>query len=87
VQGTFQLNKTGDTYEFRVVVKEEAEQDEMLAFAMRIVAVAISGEVFGGAPVDVHLCDQNLKTKRVMEFEEDERQDENSEAPRPDEAA
>jgi hypothetical protein len=67
-KGTFQLNKDGDAYELRVVVREGKEKDEFVAVLFQGLAVVLSREAFDGAPVTVHLCDNRLNTIRVLEF-------------------
>jgi len=66
--GRFQLNKAGDAYEFRMAVKEEKAEDKGEDVAIILWAALLSTEVFDGAPVDVHLCDADLKTLRVVEY-------------------
>lgn len=74
VQGKFfdgtkksaQLNKEGAAYEFRVVVKKGAETDEQNAVLFQQISQELSQNVFGGAAVNVHLCDDQLKTLRVI---------------------
>ena len=61
-----QLNKQGKTYEFRMVIKKGLDQDPDYIDAAKIMAADMSAKVFGGAPVDVHLCDEHLKTLRVV---------------------
>ncbi|MBC8044956.1 MAG: hypothetical protein IAF08_16075 [Rhizobacter sp.] len=61
-----QLNKEGAAYEFRVVVKDGAEKDEQNAVLFQQIAQELSQNVFGGAAVNVHLCDAQLKTLRVI---------------------
>lgn len=63
---TVQLNKSGNTYEFRMVVKTGIEQDSEYAEMGKLLAAEISSLVFNGAQVDVHFCDENLKTLRVL---------------------
>ena len=63
---TVQLNKSGNTYEFRMVVKKGIEQDPEYTELGKLIAAEISSEVFNGAQVDVHFCDENLKTLRVL---------------------
>lgn len=68
-KGSFQINKVGERYELRAVVKPEAVHDPRVQFGFRLWAAMISVDVFGGAPVDVHLCDENLKTMEVLRFD------------------
>ncbi|MFI5172324.1 MAG: hypothetical protein ACHQFW_08025 [Chitinophagales bacterium] len=61
-----QLNKDGDTYEFRMVVKEGYDtNDEFFAIAQAF-ASELSAGVFHGSPVEVHLCDDQLETLREV---------------------
>jgi hypothetical protein len=63
---TVQLNKTGSTYEFRMVIKKGLEQDQDIIVLVRRLATEISLGVFGGETVDIHLCDETLNTIRVV---------------------
>ena len=65
---TVQLNKTGSTYEFRMVIKEGLEKDQSTIDAMKIFAADLSKSVFKDATVDMHLCDDTLKTLRVVVY-------------------
>ncbi|MFA6448965.1 MAG: hypothetical protein WCX65_05850 [bacterium] len=63
---TVQINKTASTYEFRMVIKKGLEKDPQYIEIAKGVAKELSTEVFGGSQVDIHLCDENLKTIRVV---------------------
>ena len=63
---TVQLNKTGKTYEFRMVVKKGIEKDQENISMFKIVAAELSANVFKGEPVEVHICDDQLKTIQVV---------------------
>ena len=63
---TVQLAKTGSTYEFRMVVKKGLENDEEYAQVFKQFAADISQNVFNGAQVDLHACDETLETLRVF---------------------
>ena len=65
-QKTVQLNKSGNTYEFRMVVKTGIEQDQEYCDLGKLMAAEISSEVFNGKQVDTHFCDENLKTLKVL---------------------
>jgi hypothetical protein len=65
-QKTVQLNKSGNTYEFRMVVKKGIEQDQEYRTLGKAMASEISLAVFNGSNVDLHLCDENLKTLIVL---------------------
>ena len=61
-----QLNKTGNTYEFRMVVKKGIEQDQEYRKVGKDMAGEISEEVFNGARVDTHFCDDKFNTLMVL---------------------
>jgi hypothetical protein len=63
---SIQINKTGSTYEFRMVIKKGLENDQELMQVLKIVASQLSTDVFVGSRVDIHLCDQYLRTIRVV---------------------
>jgi len=63
---TVQLNKTGNTYEFRMVVKKGIETDMQFRELGKMFAAEISAYVFNGARVDTHFCDDRLKTLVVL---------------------
>jgi hypothetical protein len=69
---TVQLNKLGNTYQFRMVVKKGIEQDQEYAELGKSYAAQISTEIFNGKQVDVHFCDENLETLRVLPMIKDE---------------
>lgn len=61
-----QLNKSGDTYEFRMVVKKGMQEDADYVALCKQMCAELSSEVFSGAKVDIHLCDERLETLRVV---------------------
>ena len=63
---TAQLTKTGTTYEFRMVVKKGIDEDEEFIGIAKIFAEELSRNVFNGSQVDIHFCDNQLKTLRVI---------------------
>jgi hypothetical protein len=63
---TVQLNKNGETYEFRMVVIKDGEKGPDTVATFTSVAKELSENVFSGAKVVVHLCDDHLKTLRVI---------------------
>jgi hypothetical protein len=63
-----QIQKSRDIWEFRMVVKQGYEKDEKIVEDMKEVAAELSKNVFEGAPVNVHLCDSQFKTLRVVNF-------------------
>lgn len=65
-KSSVQLNKTGDTYEFRISVKKGLDNDQETIDTFKEFGLELSKEVFAGGKVDVHLCDDNLQTLRVV---------------------
>jgi hypothetical protein len=65
--GTFQLNKDGSRYQFRMMVQPGAEDDQQTIFASNALGMRLSGAVFGGKVVEIHLCDENFDTLRVVD--------------------
>jgi hypothetical protein len=63
---TVQLDKAGVTYQFRMVVQPEKQNDEPTAVLMKAFAGEISEDVFNDAPTELHICDDQLKTLRVL---------------------
>jgi len=63
---TVQLNKTGGTYEFRMVSKAGTDKDQKMVDLAKNFAKQISLEVFNGSDTVIHLCDDHLKTLRVV---------------------
>ena len=61
-----QLEKEGDTYQFRMVVKEGYEEKEEFINLAKQFANELSADVFEGAPVEVHLCDEHLETLKKV---------------------
>ena len=61
-----QLTKEGETIQVRFPVKPGFEKDETYIDSVRALGQQISVNVFQGAPVEVHLCDGNLKTLRAV---------------------
>jgi hypothetical protein len=63
---TVQLNRTGNTYEIRAVIKKGLEMDSEFCDAAKTIAKYVSTSVFDDANVEFHLCDENLETVRVI---------------------
>lgn len=63
---TVQLNKSGSTFEFRLVVKKGMEQDQEIIQFFKLFCKELSNNVFNSGQVDIHLCDEHLKTIRVV---------------------
>lgn len=60
------LDKTGKTYEFKVIVKKGLDTDPDFIKLAKTLSTEISNDVFGKAPVDIHLMDDNFKLLRVV---------------------
>ena len=63
---TVQLDKSGSTYQFRMVVVKEKQNDDATMILMKAFAGEISEDVFNDAPTELHICDDQLKTLRVL---------------------
>lgn len=63
---TVQITKEGNTYQFRMVVKIGIDSDPLFMNIARGYGVEISNTVFNGAQLEVHFCDDDLKTLRVI---------------------
>lgn len=63
---TVQLTKEGRTYQVRLVVKKGLDSDQAYIALGRQMAAALSREVFGGSPTELHYCDDGLSTLRVV---------------------
>ena len=61
-----QLDKSGSAYQFRMVVQPEKQNDKATMEIMKTFGVELSSDVFNGAPVEMHVCDEQLKTLRVI---------------------
>lgn len=60
------LDKSGKTYEFKVIVKKGMDTDPDFIKLAKTLSTEISNDVFGKAPVDIHLMDDNFKLLRVV---------------------
>lgn len=63
---TVQLDRGGGAYQVRCVVKKGVDTDPVMVEVFRAMAAQLSRDVFGGSRVEVHLCDTNLLTLRVV---------------------
>ena len=63
---TVQLDKSGSTYQFRMFVVKEKQNDDATMILMKAFAGEISEDVFNDAPTELHICDDQLKTLRVL---------------------
>ena len=63
---TVQLDRRGNAWEFRMVLKKGFAPDEEYIDSTRAFGLQLSEEVFHSAPVEIHLCDEHLKAVRVV---------------------
>ncbi len=66
VEKSAQITKEGSKYQFRMVTQEEFIEDANFAVIAGTMAQQLSTAVFGGAETELHLCDEMLKTKKVI---------------------
>jgi hypothetical protein len=63
---TVQLRRSGSTYIYRFPVLAGYEQNEDFIKVVRRFCTELSQKVFNGAVADVHLCDEAMRTLRVV---------------------
>ena len=63
---TMQITKDGDRYQFRVVLKKGAEIDQPMTLGFQVLGKQISHLALDDGDVEIHLCDEHLKTLRVV---------------------
>lgn len=63
-----QIVKQDDTYQFRMVIKDGYEDDPEYIEMAEAYSASISSSVFHGAQVEMHLCDKDLETLRVVKM-------------------
>lgn len=63
---TVQVDKEDSTYKLRFVVKEEYYTNDSLDIFFKIYGNMASKRAFDGKPVQVEICDNTLKTQRVV---------------------
>ena len=61
-----QLDRLGSTYVFKMVMKEGSEHDPELIKDIQEMTKLISEEVFNGAALDFHICDDTFNTIRIF---------------------
>lgn len=76
---TVQLTKDGDVFQFRMVVKDSYLDDEDYEAIAAFYAYSLSIDVFDGEEVEIHLCDDKLETKKVVEMDKGSESDEEME--------
>lgn len=64
-----QISAPNDTIVFKMEVQMPgAEEEESTVFYLRYLAQRMSEKVFEGKPVNVHLCNSDLETLKVVPF-------------------
>lgn len=63
---TVQLTKSGNTYQFRMVVKEGIDKDPEYLAIGKFMATMFSAKLFNGSPVELQLCDKYMTTLKVV---------------------
>lgn len=63
---TVQLRRPDKSYEFRIIIKKGLEHDPETIAVMKAISQELSAKVFNGQQVDIHLCDDMLRTVRVV---------------------
>jgi hypothetical protein len=63
---TVQINRKDDIFQFRMVVKKGLEKDEDYSEIAKTFAAAISEQIVEGGKVEIHFCDEYLKTLKVI---------------------
>lgn len=66
---TIQLTRTNDRYQYRMVGKPGAINDPENVKLFHRMASELSNDVFDNAIVEVHICDDRLKTLKVYQME------------------
>jgi hypothetical protein len=63
---SMQITKSGKLLQFRFVVKPGFDKDESYIPMVQAMGVVLSTKAFGGAPLEIHLCDDHFQTLRVV---------------------
>ncbi len=63
---TVQLVKIDNTYRVRIVISAQGVHDPKIQQSWRATGADVKSQVFQNQPLEVHLCDRNLETKKVL---------------------
>lgn len=63
---SIQLDKSGSTYQFRMVVRAKSRNDQAYHEAGKLFAEELSASVFNDEPVEFHICDEHFETIHVI---------------------
>lgn len=61
-----QIDKDGETYIMKFVVKEEKWEDEKVHFAFQMIGAGISQKILDNAPIEIHICNNKLETQEKI---------------------
>jgi hypothetical protein len=73
VRKTVQLDKSGSNYLFRMVIKSGYEHNQEYLNTVKVFASELSQGAFGGADVEIHLCNELLTTLVIIPMAGNER--------------
>lgn len=60
------VGRLGNTYQVFFPIKQGIENDFVMMLQMKALVNDVSSKVFDGSSVDLHLCDMNFNTVRVV---------------------
>lgn len=61
-----QIDKKNDTFLFRIVVKPEKQHEQNTVDLLTLFAFHLSSSVFDGQAVNIHVCNDKLKTVKII---------------------
>ena len=64
---TVSIEKTDAGYQFKAVVKPGAEKEEANVVVFKLLRDIMKDSVFGGKPLEMHLCNDKLETLKVLD--------------------
>lgn len=65
-----QIIKSGESFQIRFVIKKDLWKDQKTIKNFMFMGKEISQNVFDKSPVDVHLCDDQLETKKALSWQD-----------------
>lgn len=63
---TTQIDKSNMIYSFKMVMKNGVENDEQMVEVFKLFSLELSRNVFNGSMVNIHLCDNELNTIKII---------------------
>ena len=63
---SMRIAKKADGYQLRSVIRLDAHKNEVVLRALELEAARYSRDVFDGAPVETHVCDNRFRTCKVL---------------------